>query len=250
MAIGNLRSEVITLRNEALEQDKILLSLVERLKFSEAKLSTQAKLHRSEIQELEKKFGKETENFNVELTKREISDIERLRVQKNVEELREAKEECYNVATECAKNLKNSFSKVGAFFSEQNFICGDPDGVIQWINGEAEAFEEIFSDTGDFYAFASARGAISVLEKVGCEHAKAVVQPGFSLSANDIKNPSVEATSLGGKFYSEVWLKGGREIADVDIRKKEKESHDALEEARRTEEATARPRLISTFIMT
>jgi hypothetical protein len=39
-----------------------------------------------------------------------------LRVQKNVEELHEAKEECYNVATKCAKNLKNSFSKVGAFF--------------------------------------------------------------------------------------------------------------------------------------
>ena len=31
IALGNLRSEVITLRNEALAKDKILLSLVERL---------------------------------------------------------------------------------------------------------------------------------------------------------------------------------------------------------------------------
>jgi phage-related tail protein len=146
MAIGNLRSEVITLRNEALEKDKILLSLVERLKSSEAKLSTQAELHRAEVQELEKKLGEATKNFNMELTKCEISDIERLRVQKNVEELRQAKEECYNVATECAKNLKNSFSKVGTFFSEQNFICSDPNKVIRWINGEAEAFEEVLSD--------------------------------------------------------------------------------------------------------
>jgi hypothetical protein len=45
MTIGNLRSEVITLRNEALEKDKILLSLVERLKSNEAKLSAQAELH-------------------------------------------------------------------------------------------------------------------------------------------------------------------------------------------------------------
>jgi hypothetical protein len=30
-------------------------------------------------------------------------------------------------ATKCAKNLKNSFSKIGAFSSEQNFIRGDPD---------------------------------------------------------------------------------------------------------------------------
>jgi hypothetical protein len=154
MAIGNLRSEVITLRNESIEKDKIILSLVERLKSSEAKLSSQEDLHRAEVQELEKKLGEATKNFNVELTKHEISDIERSRVQKNVEELRQAKEECYNVATECAKNLKNSFSKVGAFSSVQNFICGDPDGVIQWINGEAKAFEEILSDRGDFCAFA------------------------------------------------------------------------------------------------
>jgi wyosine [tRNA(Phe)-imidazoG37] synthetase (radical SAM superfamily) len=72
------------LRNETLENDKILVSVVKRLKSSEAKLSTQAQPHRSEVQELEKKLGKISENFNVELTEREISDIERLRVHKNV----------------------------------------------------------------------------------------------------------------------------------------------------------------------
>jgi hypothetical protein len=50
---------------------------------------------------------------------------------------------------------------------------------------------------------------VSVLEKVSCEHAKAVVQPGFLLSDDDIKNPSADATALSGKFYSEVWLKSG-----------------------------------------
>jgi hypothetical protein len=49
---------------------------------------------------------------------------------------------------------------------------------------------------------------------------------------------------LGGKFYSEVWLKGGREIADETIKKNEKESHNALEEAKRFEEATEQARLI------
>jgi hypothetical protein len=93
-------------------------------------LSTQVELHRSEIQELEKKLDEVTKNFNVELTKREISDMEQLRVQKNVEELRQAKEECYIVASECANNLKNSFAKVSTFSLEQNFIRGDPYGVI------------------------------------------------------------------------------------------------------------------------
>jgi hypothetical protein len=81
------------------------------------------------------------------------------------------------MAMECAKNLKSSFSKVGAFSSEQKFIRGDPDGFIQWIKGEAEAFEKILSDRGDFCAFAGAHGVVSVLEKVGCDHAKALAQP-------------------------------------------------------------------------
>jgi hypothetical protein len=90
---------------------------------------------------------------------------------------------------------------------------------------------------------------VSILEKVGCEHAKAVVQPGFSFLANDIKNPSIDATALSRKFYSEVWLKGGREIADKAIRRNEKESHNALEEAKRAEETVEHARLIGISII-
>jgi hypothetical protein len=54
---------------------------------------------------------------------------------------------------------------------------------------------------------------------------------------------------MSGKFYSEVWLKGGREIADEAIRMKEKQSHDTLEEARRAEEAAERARLIGISFM-
>jgi predicted RNase H-like nuclease (RuvC/YqgF family) len=57
------------LRNKALAKDRILLSLVERLKSSEAKLSTQVEAQKAEVQELEKKVVEATENFNVELTK-------------------------------------------------------------------------------------------------------------------------------------------------------------------------------------
>jgi hypothetical protein len=99
---------------------------------------------------------------------------------------------------------------------------------------------EVLSDRGDFCAFAGACGATSILEKVGCDHAKAVAQPDFAFLADDIRNPSVEVTTLGGKFYSEVWLKGGQEIANEAIKRNEKESHDASEEAKRAEEAAER----------
>jgi hypothetical protein len=42
-------------------------------------------------------------------------------------------------------------------------------------------------------------------------------------------------------------MKGDREIADEAIRKNEKESHDAQEEAKRAEEAAERARLIGIF---
>jgi hypothetical protein len=99
------------------------------LKSSEAKLSAQAEAHKVEVQQLENKVAETTKFFNVELKKHEISKIELSRAQWNVDELHAAKEKCCDVAIECAKNLKNSFARVGAFSSEQNFIC-DPDGVI------------------------------------------------------------------------------------------------------------------------
>jgi hypothetical protein len=112
IALGNLRSEVITLRNKALEKDKILLSLVDRLKTSEAKLSAQAKAHKVEVEDLKKKLAETSEKFEVAMVKHEISEIEKSRAQKNAEELRDSKERCYEISLECAKNLKSSFAKV------------------------------------------------------------------------------------------------------------------------------------------
>jgi hypothetical protein len=41
---------------------------------------------------------------------------------------------------DCVRKLKTSFARVGAYSSEENFIQGNPEGVIDWISGEAEAF--------------------------------------------------------------------------------------------------------------
>jgi hypothetical protein len=65
------------------------------------------------------------------------------------------------------------------------------------------------------------------LEKTGCEHVKAATQAEAIFSIDDTKEPSAEATLMGGKFYSNIWMKGGHEIADKAIKKNEKESHDA-----------------------
>jgi hypothetical protein len=59
---------------------------------------------------------------------------------------------------DCAKKLKDSFAKVGAYSSEQKFIRGDPEGIIEWIGEEAKDFEEILSDRGDFCALSVQEG--------------------------------------------------------------------------------------------
>jgi predicted nuclease with TOPRIM domain len=79
---------------------------VDRLKTSEAKLSAQAEAHKVEVEDLKKKLAEMNEKFEVANAKHEISEIERLRVQKNVKELRDSKERCYEICLECAKMLK------------------------------------------------------------------------------------------------------------------------------------------------
>jgi hypothetical protein len=55
IALGNLQSEVIKLRNEALEKDKILISLVSKVKEDEAKYNAQAEAHKAKVEGLRKK---------------------------------------------------------------------------------------------------------------------------------------------------------------------------------------------------
>jgi hypothetical protein len=142
------------------------------------------------------------------------------------------------------KKLKTSFTKVGAYSAEENFIRGDPEGVIEWIREEAEAFEEILSDRGYVCAFSGARGISAILKRAGCDHVKAMAQAEVAFSVDDTKDPSTEATLMGGKFYNDVWVNGGRELAHEIIKKSEKDTHDARAEGKRAEEATERERRI------
>jgi hypothetical protein len=93
---------------------------------------------------------------------------------------------------------------VGAYSNEDNFIRGNPEGVIEWISSEAEAFEEILSDRGDVCAFSGARRVAAVLEKAGCKHVKTLAQAEAAFSVVDTKDPSVEASLIGGKFFTDI----------------------------------------------
>jgi hypothetical protein len=244
MALNNLRSEVIELRNEGLEKDKILISLVNKIKEDEASSKAQAEAQKSEIEDLRRQFAKAKEKCAVAEANRDASEYWKNYLEKTVAELRVSKERCFKKSVGCVKKMKTSFANVGAYSNEDNFIRGDPEGVIEWISGEAEAFEENLSDRGDVCAFSGARGVSAILEKAGCNHVKTLAQAEAAFSADDTKDPSVEASLLGGKFFTGIWENGGREMAHEIMKKSEKDIHDSREAVKKVEKAAELERRI------
>jgi hypothetical protein len=220
-----------------LEKDKILLTLVDKIKEDEATSKAQAEAQKREIQDLRKQLARAKEERILEETKRELSVQWANHLEINVEELRAAKKRCYDKSIECVKKIKSSFASIGAFSSEENFTRGNPEGPIKWINHEAEAFEEILNSRGDICAFSGARGIATVLEGKGCDHVKYLAQSETALSSEDIKDPSAEASLVGGKFFTDIWDNGGREMAQEIIQKSEKGIHDARKVAEAAEKS-------------
>jgi hypothetical protein len=244
MALNNLRSEVIELRNEGLEKDKILISLINKIKEDEACSKVQAEAQKSEIEDLRKQLAEAKLKCAVAEADRDANEYWKNYFEKTIAELHASKEGCFEKSVECVKKIKTSFANVGAYSSEDNFIRGDPDGVIEWISGEAEAFEEILSDRGDVCAFSSARGVAAVLEKAGCSHVKTLAQAKAALSVDDTKDPSAEASLIGRKIFTDIWENGGRGMAHEIMKKSEKDIHDSREATKKAEKAAELERWI------
>jgi membrane protein involved in colicin uptake len=74
VALNNLRSEVIELRNEGLEKDKILISLVNKVKEDEASSKAQAEIQKNEIENLRKQLAEAKEKCALAEANREASE--------------------------------------------------------------------------------------------------------------------------------------------------------------------------------
>jgi hypothetical protein len=142
------------------------------------------------------------------------------------------------------KKIKTSFANMGAYSKEDNFIRGDPEGVIKWISGDVEAFEEILSDRRDICVFSGVRGVSAILEKAGCSHVKTLAQAEAAFSVDDTKHPSAEASLIGRKIFTDIWENGGRQMAHEIMKKSEKDIHDAREAAKEAEKAAELKRQI------
>jgi cell division septum initiation protein DivIVA len=217
---------------------------VDKVKKDEASFKTQSEAQKIEIEDLRKQLAEAKEKCVVAEAKRGISEQWTNHLEKNVEELRISKERCFEKSIDCVKKIKTSFANVGAYSSEENFIQGDPEGVIEWLSGEAEAFEEILSDRVDVCAFSGARGVATILEKSGCEHVRTLAQAKVAFSIDDTKDPSAEASLIGGKIFTDIWENGGRGMAHEIINKSEKDTHDTREATKAAEKTAELERRI------
>jgi hypothetical protein len=97
---------------------------------------------------------------------------------------------------------------------------------------------------GDVCAFSGARGIASILEKSGCDHVKTLAQAEAALLVDDTRDPSAEASLVGGIFFTDIWENGGREMAHEIIKKSEKDTHDTKEATKAAEKAAELERRI------
>jgi hypothetical protein len=199
-----------------------LNSLVNKIKENEATSKAQAEAQKCEIEDLRKQLAEAKLKCAIAEADRDASDYWKNYWEKIDVELRSSKERCYEKSIECVRKIKTSFASVGAYSSEDNFVRGDPEGPIEWISSEADAFEEILNGRGDVCAFSGARGFAAILEKIGCEHVKSLAQTEAALSIEDTKDPSTEASLVGGKFFTDIWENGVRGMAHEIIKKSEK----------------------------
>jgi hypothetical protein len=82
------------------------------------------------------------------------------------------------------------------------------------------------------------------LEKAGCSHVKTLAQAKATFSVDDTKDPSAEASLIGGKFFTDIRENGGRGMAHEIMKKSEKDIHDTREATKEAKKAAELERRI------
>jgi hypothetical protein len=107
------------------------------------------------------------------------------------------------------QRLKQVFNSVGASYEKFKPSVEDLPGTFEHIEGKVDALDKVMAGHGDFCALLASRGTTVAFMKTGCTHGKIFNRPNFSLSLaylNDI--PSL-ARSIGNRFITQIWAKGG-----------------------------------------
>ena len=157
-------------------------------------------------------FEQEKKNFDAKLE----AEVEKsLNLQKSLKELQD---KCLNFGNRCVQRLKQVFNSVGASSEKFEPSVDDLPGTFEHIEGKVDALDEVIAGHDDFCALLASRGTAVAFMKTGCTHGKIVNRPNFSLPPADLNDIPSLARSIGNRFITQIWTKGGRDIAGDEAR--------------------------------
>jgi hypothetical protein len=132
--------------------------------------------------------------------------------------LKELQNKCLNFGNRCVQRLRQVFNSVGANFEKFEPSVEDLPSTFEHFESEVEALDKVIAGHGDFCALLASRGTAVAFMKAGCTHGKIVNMSNFSLSPADLADfPSV-ARSIGNRFITQIWMKGGRDLTGDEAR--------------------------------
>jgi hypothetical protein len=157
-----------------------------------------------------KSFEKEKKDFETKLE----SEVEKSsNLQKTLKDLQER---CLGFGTRCIQRLKQVFNSVGASSEKFKPSVEDLPGTFDHIEGEVDALDEVIVGHADFCALLASRG--TAVMKAGCTHGNIINRQNFSLSLADLDDILSLARSIGNIFVTQIWAKGGRNLAGDEAR--------------------------------
>jgi hypothetical protein len=152
-------------------------------------------------------FEQEKKNFDMKLA----AEVEKSsNLQKSLKELQD---KCLNFGNRCVHRLKQVFNSVGASSEKFKPLAKNLPSTFEHIKGEVEALDDVIARHGDFCALLASRGTAVAFMKASCTHGKIVNMPNFSLSPTDLNDIPSLARSIGNRFITQIWMKGGRNLA-------------------------------------
>jgi hypothetical protein len=190
------------------EEDFVIQTMEGLLAEAQAKI---ARLN-SELSTNSKNFEQEKKGFDAKL------DAEVAKSSILPKSLKELQDKCLNFGKRCVQRLKQVFNSVGASSEKFKPSAEDLPGTVDHIEGEVDALDEVIAGHGDFCALLASRGTVVAFMKAGCTHGNIVNRPNFSLSPVDLNDILGLARSIGNRFATQIWTKGGRSLAGDEAR--------------------------------
>jgi hypothetical protein len=152
-------------------------------------------------------FEQEKKNFD---TKLEAEVEKSSNLQKSLKKLQD---KCLDFGNWCMQRLKQVFNSVAASSEKFEPSVEDLSSTFEHIEGEVDALDKVIAGHSDFCALLVSRDTVVAFMKTGCTHGKIVNRPNFSLSPADFTDIPSLARSIGNRFITQIWMKGGRDLA-------------------------------------